>query len=383
MKASLLSRRTLSLAVTTLVLLALFAWVALRTGPFARIPVTVTRVELTAISPQAFGIGTVEARRLYRVAPVSPGRLQSLDVDVGDPVRKGQVLGEMDPVDLDERIRAQNAALTAAQVLLGRAKATRDHSKEEADRYERLLDAGSTSSEILATRRQALSESESLFAAALADLARSQANLDALQVQKSSLRLVAPAAGLIVSRRADPGTTLAAGQYVVEIADPDSLWIDTRFDQRGARDLAAGQSASVTLRSGGSERFAGRLERIERLADVITEELLAKITLDSLSGFSPALGELAEVTVNLPTLPPSPVIPNAALRTLNGSRGVWILVDGRPRFTPVTVGRSDLSGRVQITAGLSEGENVIVYSNEALSGHRRIRVVDAIPGVGR
>ncbi len=99
-------------------LLALFVYVALRSGTLEPVAVTVAKVENHAITPALFGIGTVEARYTYKIGPTFAGRIKRLDIQVGDHVRSGQVLGEMDPIDLDERIRAQEAALrrTAAQL---------------------------------------------------------------------------------------------------------------------------------------------------------------------------------------------------------------------------------------------------------------------------
>lgn len=96
-------------------LLVLFVWVALRSGPLAPVPVTVAEVESRAIAPALFGIGTVEARYTYRIGPTVPGRVLRVDVEVGDRVAAGQVLGEMDPVDLDQRLAAQDAAIRHAR----------------------------------------------------------------------------------------------------------------------------------------------------------------------------------------------------------------------------------------------------------------------------
>ena len=106
MKRLPLQRRTLIMLVVLLPLLVLFVYVALRSGPLAPISVTVTRVESRSVAPGLFGIGTVEARHTYKIGPTFAGRIKILGVDVGDHVKSGQVLGEMDPIDLDQRIHA-------------------------------------------------------------------------------------------------------------------------------------------------------------------------------------------------------------------------------------------------------------------------------------
>ena len=86
----------------------------LRTGPLAPIKVTVAHATEGQLSPAIFGIGTVEARRSWMVGPTVPGRVLSVKVDVGDTVRAWQLLAEMDPVDLDQRLAALDASLARA-----------------------------------------------------------------------------------------------------------------------------------------------------------------------------------------------------------------------------------------------------------------------------
>ena len=107
-----LQGRTLTLLAVIVPLLALFIYVGLRSGPLAPVAVTVVAVESRPVAPALFGIGTVETRYTYKLGPTFTGRLKRLDVHVGDEVKGGQVLGEMDPVDLDDRIRSQDADST-------------------------------------------------------------------------------------------------------------------------------------------------------------------------------------------------------------------------------------------------------------------------------
>src|SRR5690606_16613017 len=108
------NRRTLALLGLLLPLLVLFIYVLLRTGPMAAVPVTVSQVQNASLSPALFGIGTVEARHTHRIGPTVAARVLRVEVDVGERVRAGQLLAEMDPVDLDARITAQLAALERA-----------------------------------------------------------------------------------------------------------------------------------------------------------------------------------------------------------------------------------------------------------------------------
>ena len=113
MKRFPLTGRSIALAGVLLALLALFIYAALRSGPLAPVPVTVASVEVRRITPAISGIGIVEARYTYKIGPTVAGRVKRVDVNVGDRVRAGELLGEMDPVDLDDRLSSQRVRLKA------------------------------------------------------------------------------------------------------------------------------------------------------------------------------------------------------------------------------------------------------------------------------
>jgi RND family efflux transporter MFP subunit len=381
MKRLQLQNRTLLLLAVLIPLFALFAYVALRSGPLAPVSVVLATVEESTISPALFGIGTVEARYTFKIGPTVAGRVKRLDVHVGDRLMAGQVFGEMDPVDLDDRIRAQESALKRAQAQLVEAQARESFARTQAFRYEELLKARSTSEETAATKKQELAVAEAELRGAREELARVRAELGAFSSQRSNLRFVAPVDGLVVARNVEPGTTVVAGEAVVELIDPTSLWINVRFDQIRARGLAANLSARITLRSQTGEWKPGRVLRVEPVADVVTEELLAKVVFDNLPNPPPPVGELAEVTVELPALSAKPVIPNAAIRRIDGRFGVWKTAGGDLRFTPVSLGSSDLEGQVQVLEGLTSGDRIVAYTEKALHTRSRIHVTESLPGV--
>lgn len=386
-------RRTLALVALAGAALALFVYVALRTGPMAPVPVTVAQVSVRAVTPSLFGIGTVEARSAHRIGPTASGRVGRVDVQVGETVHAGQVLGEMDPVDLDQRLAAGEAAVRRAQATLAAAEAQLQdavaratHTETQFRRYERLLATGMVSAEMMEARRQDRDAAAAIRRAAGAnveaareDLARLGADREGLGRQRRNLTLVAPVAGLVTARDAEAGTTVVAGQAVIEVVDPGQIWVAARFDQSSATGLRAGLAAAIVLRSRPMQPLAGRVVRIEPRADAVTEEILAKVGFDAPPGPLPPLGELAEITVALPALQPAPVVANAAVHQRDGRTGVWVMESGALRFRPVTLGAADRDGRVQVLDGLAPDERVVVHSARVLGEATRIRVVERMP----
>ncbi|MEO8546627.1 MAG: efflux RND transporter periplasmic adaptor subunit [Burkholderiaceae bacterium] len=395
MKQALASRlRSISIGAVLLLMLGLLAYVALRTGPLAPVSVRVITIEQRAISPALFGIGTVEAQFTHRIGPVAAGRVQTVLVQPGDSVKAGQLLGEMDPVDMEQRIGSLEASrkraeanLLAVQAQLLEANVRSQFAQNQVQRYEQLLAARSVSTEAAEAKRQELQIAQAAQAAVRAnqdasrqDLLRAGADIAALTQQRANLRLVTPVNGIVTRRNADRGTTVVAGQAVVEVVEPSRLWIHVRFDQQRAYGLRAQLPAQVLLRSQGNTPVAGQVLRVEPHADAVTEEVLAKVVFAQQPQVPPPIGELAEVTVQLGALPAGPAVPNASIHRVDGRLGVWLVDAGDLRFAPVRTGASDLDGNVQILDGLAGGEQLVVYSFKAVSAASRIKLVDQITG---
>jgi HlyD family secretion protein len=384
--------RRVGIGALAVALVAALAFVALRTGPLAPTKVTVTAVQEGKLSPAIFGIGTVEARRSWMVGPTVAGRVLSVRVDVGDTVKAGQLLAEMDPVDLDQRLAALDAAVTrasstqaAAQAQVADAMARRELAAINAKRNQELAAQNFISSGALEGRLQEKASAEAALQAAQAnlsgtaqDITRQKAERAALQQQRGNVRLVAPADGVVTSRDAEAGSTVVAGQPVLRLIDPASLWVRMRVDQGRSTGLATGLKASVVLRSQPHAAFQGQVARVEMLADAVTEERLAQIAFTTTPAVSASVGELAEIEVQLPETTAALLLPNASIQRLQGQAGVWRLSEGKPVFAPVRLGASSLDGRVQVIEGLKAGDSVVVYSQKALTEGARVQVVDAL-----
>ncbi len=368
-------KKLLAVFTTIALMAAAFIWVLLSSGPLAKIRIVVSEVQEQRLEPSLFGIGTVQARNTYRVASNIVGRATTLNVDVGDKVETGEILGIIDVVDLDEKINAQAALIKRNQAQLKEAQARSDYTGKLAERYRKLLPSRSVSEEVEANKQHEWTLARSQVQSASSELARAQAELLALQAMNEDRYLRAPAAGLIIARHIDPGATILTGQTVFELIDPQQLWVDVRFDQAGSMLLAEQQPAQIILRSQELQPHSGNVARLEWLADAVTEERRAKVMFTQQPDPAPSIGELAEVTVQLPQLASTPVISNAAIIRQNGSLGVWLLDNQQPLFQPVNIGRSDLAGNVQVLSGLSAGQQVVLYSSKALTANSRIKQV--------
>ena len=380
MQTFLLGKRALSVLVVLITLILFLVYVLLRTGPFAPVKVTLIQVQYKSIQPSLFGIATVEARHNYKIGPTTAGRLKNLRVDIGDAVQAGQLLGEMDPVDLEEKILAQRAII---QKIISQQQDTQIRQKfaqQQVQRYQQLTKINATSQESLAIKQQELDLATTALGSMQQELNKARADLNTLQAQRDNLNLMATVPGIVTARYAEPGSTVVAGQTVLEIVDPKSIWLNTRFDQSSAIGLASGLPAQIHLRSRQSNTLSGQVLWVEPRADVITEEILAKVVFSQQPNPLPPLGELAEVTIKLAPLSRSLAIPNAAIHRINNQVGVWKVTDQKLQFIEIKLGRSNLEGDVQVLDGLSENDQIVLYSEKPLNAKNRLRIVKNLAG---
>ena len=169
-------------------------------------------------------------------------------------VKAGQLLAEMDPVDLNERLAALDAsiaragsAVAAVQAQRTDAQAKKELAAINARRYVDLGEKNFISPGAVEARLQeqtsagaGVSAAEANLAAARQDLQRLAAEKAGLRQQRDNVRLLAPSDGVVISRDAEPGSTVVAGQAVLRLIEPSSLWVKVRLDQGRSTGLAAG-----------------------------------------------------------------------------------------------------------------------------------------------
>ncbi len=386
-----MSRQKIKFLVLGILVAVLFAWVITTQGPLAPIKVTVEKIQVGNLSGGVFGVGTLKARRSYNLAPTMTSRVKSVLADQGDQVVAGQVLAEMDPVDLDEKltgsrraveksvnsIRVMEAQLSEAQSRLNTLSAT-------FTRYQELRARGFISEEMFDAKQHEKNAAAAALSAAVANLAvareehaRTQAEMRGAGKLHAQTRLFSPVNGVIVARLVEPGSTIAGGQVALQVIDPASLWVETRVAQKQVGQVRVGQAAEIVLRSRPQSPIMGKVERVDMISDAVTEERVVNV---SFAAHRPeaSIGEYAEVTIKLPDLNNARTIPSAAVKRVDKQEGVWILRDGEVQFRPVKTGATTLDGRTQILDGLGDDDTVIVYSQQPLRPGLNVKVVPEI-----
>lgn len=261
------------------------------------------------------GVGTLEAKEIVVLAPKTTAKLQELYADEGDRVQSGQVLAKMEISELAGNVLESTASIAKSRSQLAVSKAViadLEAKKLLADttltRYSTLLKGGFvTQAEFDAAHAGSRSAAAQLTSAkenlelSVHDIEKSEAALVAQKAKINDLTLRSPFDGVVVSRNAEVGSTVASGSTVFRLANPKTVWVKVYINETQSGALHVGQLAWVTLRSMGEKKFKGEVARIGVESDRITEERVVYIRLIDVPEML-HLGEQVEADINTKNL---------------------------------------------------------------------------------
>lgn len=362
----------------TLVLLVVAGAAYLRFGRAAAVPLVQAR--LGEVVQRVVGPGTVQARVPVTLSARITATVRQLDADVGDAVKRGQKLAQLDGRDLSARrgvVAGQQDALAhnldAAQANVVKAQAELELARSRRERDAELLRTGFVSPAVLDASDAALRAAAANLQAARATHSARADDLHALgqearfaDAQLSFTHITAPMDGVIVSRLAEVGATLVPGSPLFRLVDPATLWVATRVDESVVGRVREGQPARIRLRTG--DVVDGKVARIARQSDAATRELEVDVSFD-VAPARFAIDQEAEVSIDTGSVSGITLPLTALARDGAGRSGVLVVVDSRTEFRPVQTGASD-ARQVLVVTGVAAGERVVARAEGVKAGMR-------------
>lgn len=326
-------------------------------------PVRVMTLASSDVDLDAEFPGEVRARVESRLGFRVGGKIVARKVDVGNVVKRGQVLMQLDPQDLQ---------LAQAQAVAGlkASESNRDLARAELKRYQDLRDKSFVSQAVLDSKETAFRAAQASYEQALAQ-SKTQSN------QTAYTTLVADADGVVTSIDAEVGQVVAAGSPVVRVAQTGEKEIVIGIPEDKVDTLRKVGDVKVRVWAQPNDLIAGHIREISPIADPVTRTFTAKVAMPD----APAdvrLGMTAYVRFASKTAAPQIRVPLTALFQDKSGSAVWVVENHVAKLVPVQVGGASgndvllaggvAGGQVVVTAGvnsLKPGQKVSILGEEA------------------
>jgi RND family efflux transporter MFP subunit len=308
----------------------------------------------------------------YIYAPIyarTNGYLKKWYVDLGARVKKGQLLADIETPEIDQQLQQARANLSTAEANFNLAQIT-------ATRYQELLKSDSVS-------KQETDNAVGTLAANKAIVEADRANVKQLEATQSFQKIYAPFDGIITSRNTDIGALINSGSggpstELFQIAQPSKLRVYVNVPQIYSQAAKAGLNADLVMSEFPGRRFPGKLVRTAESIDPGTRTLLVEISVDNPTNTLLG-GSYAEVHLKVPNKVSSYTIPvNTLLFRSEGLRVVGI-DNNKAALLPITIGR-DYGAEVEVVAGLTGNESVVINPPDSIVNGEAVRVVQADQG---
>ncbi len=335
--------------------------------------------------------GTLAAEEQVALSFKVTGRVHALLVDLGSPVRVGQVLARLTPTDFELRVQQADAALQQARARLGLAahgvdatvnpeqtalvrqsRAVRDEARLTRDRVRTFVERGISSRADLDAAEASLEVAEGRYQDALEEIRnregvlaqrRSELGLARQALEDTVLR--APIDGAVRERQVTQGEFRSAGTPVLTIVRTDPLRLRVAVPERAASALRAGQHVRVRV-EGDPATYEGKLVRLGAAIEEDNRTLPVEAVVSNRAG---ALrpGMFAAADIIMERQDKAVVVPDDAIVTFAGVQKVLVVRDGRAREQRVRTGRRT-GGRVEIVEGIKAGDAVILNPGDIVDG---------------
>lgn len=359
--------------------------------------VKTARVEETPFGETVTVNGTLAAFDQSTASVKVPGRLRTINVDLGSVVRRGQVIAQVEPQDYNLRVEQAEAALAQARARLGlspdgrddrvspeqtgtvrQARAVLDEARVNRDRFARLVEQGVVARSDFDTADASYKVALSRYQDSIEEirnrqglLAQRRSELSLARQQLADTSVHSPLDGIVQEKRASVGEYLAAGAPVVDIVRMDPLRLRAEVPERDALNVRSGQSVRLTI-DGDTSVYVGQ---IMRLSPVIAEQsriLVVEADVRNNGKLRPGAFAHAEIVTNEAKM--AATVPNNAIITFAGIEKVIVVENGKALEKPVTTGRRN-GDWTEIVAGVNIGDQVVVDPGNLQSG-QAVEVVE-------
>jgi len=316
-------------------------------------------VELAELRSGPAISGSLEPQQAATVRAEVSGSVLRTSVDAGQQVRRGALLASLDDTAVRDAYLSARSSVRTAEAAL-------DLARRNAERAERLSQAGAIAERDLESARWNATNAEGT-------LADARARLAAANDQLEDTRVRAPFDGIVSERQVDAGDVVQVGAALFTIVDPRSLRLEASVPAEQLGRLQAGTPVEFTV-NGVDRRINGRIERINPVVDPATRQVRIYVTIPNPSQ-ALAAGLFAEGRVATDTKR-AVAVPVTAVDSRGTSPTLHLLKRGEVTEVPVRLGvRDEAAELVEVLSGAAAGDTVLLGSAQGVTAGSRVQVL--------
>jgi RND family efflux transporter MFP subunit len=348
-------------------------------GESMPVPVEAVAIERGPIALRRIFTGTLEARAEFVVAPKIGARLRQLAVDLGDEVRRGEVVARLDDDEFVQEVARAQAELEVAQANRAEAENLLEIAERELRRVQRLRGGGLTSESQLDVATADVLARRARVKVTDAGISRAEAEVEAARIRLGYTLVVADWQGgaerrVVAERYVDEGETVSANTPLLRIVELDPITAVFSVTERDYGLLRVGQAVGLSTDAFPDAFFAGAIQRIAPVFREATRQARVEVRVAN-PGLQLKPGMFVRADVVLERLAEAVVVPEEALVRRDERTGVFVVgADDTVAWRPVETGIRD-AGRVQVKGDGLDGR-VVVLGQQLLEDGSRVRVAN-------
>lgn len=317
--------------------------------------------------------GSLKPKEQVDVTSKVTGRVEQIGVLVGDVVKRGQILAELEDAELAQQVRRAEAALDVAGASVQQRKAELANAKADADRAKLLADQGLIARQDYESKITAYQVFQAQVSLANAQTEQATADLRELKIQLSQMKIAAPLSGYVAQRFVDVGAVVSPSTPIVRVVNIATMVTLANVPEKEVSKLRLGSRAIVKVDALGSAELEGKIARIAPVLDPATRTALVEVEIPNPAGALKA-EMFARVRLDVATLRDAVVVPRDALVYKGQQAGVYVLVQDKPVFRAVETG-SAYGEDVEVVSNLPAGTTVVNRGAAMIQDGDQIRII--------
>lgn len=309
-----------------------------------------------------------------------PVRVERVLVKVGDKVKAGDVLAELEGRDIALQVKQAEAQLLSARAGLDKARADVKSAEQTTERMRNLRKENALSQADLEKTESMLLGAQTGLKMGEAQVAVVESSVALAREMLSQRRLTTPVAGTVTRRTVNIGTLASPVMAAFQVQDASALKLEGMVDPGDFLRLKVGQAVQVRVDALADAVFSGSIATLSPTLDAQTRRAAVEISIDNKGGQLLA-NMLGAAEIKLGTVDGVLAVPTAAIVSLPTGRGLYLARDGKATVLQSSLGQlglgSEEGGFVEVTAGLTDTDQVIVSDQNMLSNGTPLKVASA------